>query len=204
MIHGYHVIFGAYGFWLPNDPRGSWSDFVGKWEMVRFGRSTKSLTRHELTPEEQRQRQEAKRLLTYPPVQFDGQQARDIGLAFSALCRKRGYTLWACSILPEHTHLVIARHRYNVESIVCLLKGEATRQLVAEKRHPLARFAVAGKRPPKMWAQRLWKVYLDSEESIENAIGYVEENPEKEGKPQQIWSCVTAFAGLPPGWITYH
>jgi hypothetical protein len=28
MILGYHVIFGAYGFWLPNDPRGSWSDFV--------------------------------------------------------------------------------------------------------------------------------------------------------------------------------
>lgn len=26
---GAHVIFGAYGFWLPNDPRGSWSEFVG-------------------------------------------------------------------------------------------------------------------------------------------------------------------------------
>src|SRR4051812_39201122 len=32
MIVGYHVIFSAYGFWLPNDPRGSWSDFVGSWE----------------------------------------------------------------------------------------------------------------------------------------------------------------------------
>ncbi len=29
MIHAYHVIMGAYGFWLPNDPRGSWSAFVG-------------------------------------------------------------------------------------------------------------------------------------------------------------------------------
>src|SRR4051812_43899841 len=33
MIVGYHVIFSTYGFWLPNDPRGSWSDFVGSWEL---------------------------------------------------------------------------------------------------------------------------------------------------------------------------
>ncbi len=37
MIVGYHIIFGMYGFWLPNDPRGSWSDFVGSWELYRFG-----------------------------------------------------------------------------------------------------------------------------------------------------------------------
>ena len=37
MILGSHVIFSAYGFWLPNDPRGSWSDFVGSWELFRFG-----------------------------------------------------------------------------------------------------------------------------------------------------------------------
>ncbi len=33
MIVAYHSIFCAYGFWLPNDPRGSWSDFVGAWEL---------------------------------------------------------------------------------------------------------------------------------------------------------------------------
>ena len=35
MIIAYHVIFGMYGFWLPNDPRGSWSDFVAAWELFR-------------------------------------------------------------------------------------------------------------------------------------------------------------------------
>jgi len=29
MVLGTHLILTAYGFWLPNDPRGSWSDFVG-------------------------------------------------------------------------------------------------------------------------------------------------------------------------------
>ena len=39
MIVGYHVIFGVYGFWLPNDPRGSWSEFVASWELARFGKA---------------------------------------------------------------------------------------------------------------------------------------------------------------------
>ena len=40
MVVGYHIVFCAYGFWLPNDPRGSWSDFVGSWNLFRFGRTT--------------------------------------------------------------------------------------------------------------------------------------------------------------------
>ena len=40
MVLGSHVIIGMYGFWLPNDERGSWSDFVGSWELLRFGRAT--------------------------------------------------------------------------------------------------------------------------------------------------------------------
>ena len=45
MVLAYHVIFSIYGFWLPNDPRGSWSEFVGAWELVRYGTSTKTNTR---------------------------------------------------------------------------------------------------------------------------------------------------------------
>jgi hypothetical protein len=55
-----------------------------------------------------------------------------------------------------------------------------------------------------MWGRHQWKVYLDSEEAIEDAVAYVELNPEREGKPRQHWSCVTPFAGLPKGWMTYH
>jgi REP element-mobilizing transposase RayT len=204
MIHGYHVIFGAYGFWLPNDPRGSWSDFVGSWELVRFGRTTKSISRSELTPEEERDRLEAKRSLRYPPVCFTGKQAQAIGAAFGNLARKSNYTLWACSILPEHTHLVIARHSYKVETIVNLMKGAATREVVERGIHPLSRFAKTGARAPKMWARQLWKVYLDSEEAIENAIRYVLENPVKENLPAQTWSFVSGFRGLDPGYVVYH
>jgi REP element-mobilizing transposase RayT len=208
MIHGYHAILPMYGFWLPNDPRGSWSDFVRKWELVHFGEATRSIERTEmteLTETELKQSEAAKQALKYPAVSIDGHQALAISNGFAAKVEKSNYTIWACSILPEHTHLVIARHKYKVEQIANLLKGASTTRIIEEDRHPLAAYAEEGKRPPRMWAAKEWKVYLDSEQAIEDAIRYVEENPEKEGKPRQSWSFVTPFAGIPKsGWTTYH
>ena len=43
MVLAYHLIFTAYGFWLPNDPRGSWSDFVRAWELFITGKATKTV-----------------------------------------------------------------------------------------------------------------------------------------------------------------
>jgi REP element-mobilizing transposase RayT len=163
-----------------------------------------TIERRELTESEKRQRDKARGALKFPAVTFSGIQARAIGHGFFEAARKSNYTIWACSILPEHVHLVIARHTYRVERIVDLLKGEATKQLNKERLHPLAKHATPGERPPKPWERGQWQVYLDSEEAIEDAIHYVEENPTKEGKPAQHWNCVTRFAGLEPGWITYH
>ena len=204
MVHGYHIIFGAYGFWLPNDPRGSWSDFVGAWELWRFGPATKGLERKlELSPSERRQLDEARRALKYPAVEFTGEQALAIGHGFAKAVTSSTFTIWACSILPFHVHLVIARHTYDVEQVVRLLKGQATKQLLQERLHPLIDYGTPTETPTP-WADKKWKVFLDSDESIENAIRYVEENPEKEGKPRQDWSFVRPYAGLDDGWITYH
>ena len=91
MIHGYHVVLPMYGFWLPNDPRGSWSDFVRRWELVRFGAATITIDRHpldELTDAELQQRKAARKALTYPPVSLDGHQALVIGRGFAQQVRK--------------------------------------------------------------------------------------------------------------------
>jgi len=162
MIYGYHVILPVYGFWLPNDPRGAWSDFVGAWELLRFGRARRTIDRRrlrELTDEERQQRERARAALKYPPVQLTGLQARAVARGFAKQISRSRYAVWACSILPEHTHLVIARHSYAVEQMANLLKGAATRELIAEGRHPLAAYAEPGKRPPRVWAERLWKNY---------------------------------------------
>jgi hypothetical protein len=44
VILGFHCIISTYGFWLPNEPRGSWSEFVASWELLRFGPATKVST----------------------------------------------------------------------------------------------------------------------------------------------------------------
>ncbi len=78
MIHGYHVVMPMYGFWLPNDPRGSWSEFVRRWEIARFGPPKRTLERtelDELTELELRNRAEAKAALLYPEVSINGEQA---------------------------------------------------------------------------------------------------------------------------------
>ena len=70
--------------------------------------------------------------------------------------------------------------------------------------HPLAPYVTEEARMPTPWARGVWKVFLNSEESIEAAIRYVAENPEKEGKPRQAWPFVSKLPGLDRGWVTYH
>lgn len=63
MIRAYHVIMTTYGFWLPNDPRGSWSDWVRQWELYAFGAATKVETRRSVAkqPHDRQMRMEAKK-----------------------------------------------------------------------------------------------------------------------------------------------
>ncbi|MEX2215722.1 MAG: hypothetical protein WD768_16545 [Phycisphaeraceae bacterium] len=85
-VIAYHLILTAYGFWLPNDPRGSWSDFVRAWELFRFGGpATKVNTRRSLAhqPHDRAKRKELNDHLARPPVLFNGLQARAIARGFA-------------------------------------------------------------------------------------------------------------------------
>ena len=141
MILAYHSIFSAYGFWLPNDPRGSWSDCVRSWELFRFGGpATKTEARHSLAaePHDQARREQVKAALNFPPVRFTGPQAQSVGNGFARAVCEAHYRVLACCILPEHVHTVIARHERRIERIVGHLKARATQQLRSGGRHPLA------------------------------------------------------------------
>lgn len=205
MIHGYHVIWGTYGFWLPNDPRGSWSDFVYAWELARFGESTKSIERVDVDAEKYAiWRREARKALKYPPVTLSTEQLLEVAKGFERFIDKSKLGVWSCSILPEHVHFVIGRHRYKIEYAANLLKGEATRRLVEVGLHPMAAYRDNRGRLPSMWGEKQWIVYLDSEESIENAIRYVDDNPTREGLEPQHWPFLIPFTGLPQGgWTSY-
>ena len=69
---------------------------------------------------------------------FNGHQTLSIANGFRIMAAKSNYCVYACSILPEHVHMVLGRHRYKVETMVRLLKAEATTELIKDGRHPLA------------------------------------------------------------------
>jgi|SRR3972149_439000 len=192
MIRAYHAIFTAYGFWLPNDPRGSWSDFVGSWELFRIGRATKNNTRHSLAsrPHNQTLRESAKKQLKYPAVHFNGRQALAIASGFTEAIAEHGYRLFACSILPEHVHVVVERCDRHIEHIVTHLKSKATQQLNIENRHPLSCFSNNRGVIPTPWSAKCWKCFLNTDADITRAIQYVETNPIKEHKRPQHWSFI--------------
>lgn len=183
MVLAYHLILSFYGFWLPNDDRGSWSDRVTKYELQRFGPATKVTTRYSLAdkPFNPARRQAMRSVLDHPPVRLDGKQARVIASGFAHACHEAAYHALACAIMPNHIHLVIARHHRPIEKITAHLKSRATQKLNQANLNPL---------PRSPWARGHWVVYLNREQQIKNAIRYANKNPIKDGLKPQHWKFI--------------
>lgn len=197
-VHGVHLCWGAYGFWLPNDPRGSGSDRVWSPALREFGEATKVEDRRKSRarkPHDRALRLAAKHALKRPAVQFSGVQARAIGWGFAELAVELDLRVWACAILPEHVHLVVGPSRYAAHELIVRFKSRATGQLKEHGLHPFAHLAGDGEHPPKCWQRSGWKVYLFDEVAVRREIEYVERNPLKEGKKQQVWSFVSEYTG---------
>jgi REP element-mobilizing transposase RayT len=195
MVIGYHVILGAHGFWLPNDPRGSWSTFVWAKQLRRFGPATKVETRRSVAarPHQHQLRVAAKNALKYPAVRFTRLQAQTIVEGFESLVQKLHLTVYACSILPEHVHLVLGRRNCDVEEVAEMLKRAGTRRLNKLDINPMKPYRPPNGRLPSPWAEGGWYVFIDDLAHLRQAMEYVELNPEKAGLRRQRWGLVTPF-----------
>lgn len=193
MVRWYHAIFTAYGFWLPNDPRGSWSAFVGSWELHRFGDATKTGARRSVAhaPHDANRRQQAKDSLKYPPVRFDEQQRRCIAAGIEQAVCDVDLALLAGAIGFDHVHLVTERHEQSIEEIVRRVKSRATQHLTRSGCHPLRQFAAPDGTTPTPWAAGCWSVFINDREQLHSAIAYVQRHPAKEGLPPQRWPFVS-------------
>lgn len=197
MVRWYHLIVTAYGFWLPNDPRGSWSDFVGSWELYKFGPATKTSEKRSLAhdPHDVARRLAAKRALKYPPVRFDKLQRALVAEGFGKAIAEGDYQTHACCIGHDHAHLVVARHERTIERIASHLKSKATMGLTREDVHPLKTFRKPGGAVPTPWSEGVWSVFVNDLEQLRCAIRYVERHPEKERLSPQHFDFVTPFPG---------
>jgi REP element-mobilizing transposase RayT len=200
MILGYHIILGTYGFWLPNDPRGSYSKHVWSPDLAKHGPATTVKTKHSRAadPHDIPKRLRAKRDLKFPEVFLSGVQAQELALGIGEAVSKYDFQLLAFAILEQHIHCVARSSSMQSEAIVKQMKRYAGNRLSRSGKNPLASFREENNnRIPSVWARGFWKRYIDSEDQLLNTIRYVEQNPIKEGKRAQYWSFVSKNDDLP-------
>lgn len=198
----HHITFGAYGFWLPNDPRGSGSLAVGSLALRKFGPATKVATRHSVAhvSHDHRLRLAAKAALKHPPVLFSAKQILQIADGFTTAANELDLAVYACAIMPDHVHLVTGVHERPMKKVVTQMKSNATMALgwtaLCEKEKLVSWGANSPAnrdrrlRSPSPWAAKHWDVFIDTEEQLFATARYVEGNPVKDGLPAQRWGFV--------------
>jgi REP element-mobilizing transposase RayT len=189
MVAAYHLIWTAYGYWLPTDPRGSTSHELHCAQLAPLGELHHGRKRIQPAGRVIRDFYDAARgLLKYELKTFTPSDVSTIACGFAETIKKRTYTCYACAIMPNHVHLVIRKHRDQAETMIENLQvvRRAALQNESWSEHPV-------------WGGPGWKVYLDTREEITRTIGYVEQNPVKLRKPVQVWPFVARYDGWLPG-----
>jgi REP element-mobilizing transposase RayT len=177
MVIGYHLIWTAYGWWLPNDPRGSSSHEIRVERIATLGNLHQG--RKAIQPSSAEIRRfyaEAHDLLAHQPMTFTDAEIHLLGGWFGQVIQERGYTGYGCAVLPEHVHLLIRRHRDWAETMIKALQQISRQGLIN-----------LGARSPThpVWGGLGWKVFQNTPEDLVRTSQYIHENPEKAGRPPQ-------------------
>ena len=191
MIAGYHLVWTAYGWWLPNDPRGSSSHEIRCAEIVGLGELHHGRKKVQPAAGDIRNFYEAaRRILKHPLLKFTDDEILQLGDEFAEVVRGSGYTCYACAIMPDHVHLLIRKHRDKAEQMIEHFQDASREVLIARGRrsaeHPV-------------WGGPGWKVYLDTRQEIQRVVKYIDDNPIKARRLRQSWSFVTRYDGWLPG-----
>ena len=188
-VIGYHLIWTAYGHWLPNDPRGSGSKLVRSSQLAKLGELHYGRKRVQPAGKDIGAfYEQAKFTLNYPVLEFDANAIGTIATAFGETIREKPYTCYACAIMPDHVHLVIRKHRDSAEDMIASLQKSSCLALGA--------MGFGGDGHP-IWTHGGWRVFLDDPDEIRRTIRYVEHNPVAEGLPRQYWDFVKEYDGWP-------
>jgi REP element-mobilizing transposase RayT len=186
-VRASHLLLTGYAHWLPNDPRGSGSEVVGKLGLSQLGPI--HFGRRRIQPPREVLRQfhrPAQPLLKHLVVWFDAPVRRFIADAIHLLVHERGWTVYACALLRNHAHLVIRTHKDDSLTMLTHL---------AQRTHDALHDARIVPEDHPVWADRPYKVYLKTNVEIRSRIRYVEENPIKEGLARQHYPFIIEFAG---------
>ena len=187
MIIAWHLGWTCYGWWFPNDLRGSWSKET--WQPRLKGLGPIHLGRREVQPRPEALREwqsEARGKLKYDVMVLDGRAALDAAKAIGKVVRSADYVVRAFAIMRDHVHVVVMGHAHRYERIVAAMKAVSARAVRELRGMNQGR----RKRDP-VWSKGYWVRYINDDGGLRNAIRYVERNPVKAGLPKQQWSFVS-------------
>src|SRR5262249_44576338 len=119
MVAAYHLIWTIYGYWLPNDPRGSSShtirsDVIRELGELHYGRKRVQPAGKELRAFFER----AQAVLKHPVLEFTDPEIAILASDFADVIAKQRYTCYACAIMPDHVHVLIRKHRHDAEEMI--------------------------------------------------------------------------------------
>src|SRR5262249_25606529 len=158
MVAAYHLIWTLYGWWLPNDPRGSSSDTIRQDLIAELGELHRG--RKKVQPSGRVLREfydEAKLVLKHELRTLTEEEVQIVAASFAEVIQQQRYTCYACAIMPDHVHILIRKHKHLAEDMIANLQGRSWGAMIGAQRrssdHPV-------------WAGSGWKVYLDTREDI--------------------------------------
>jgi hypothetical protein len=162
MVIGYHIMWTAYGCWLPNDPRGSSSDLVRVDDLKHLGNLHRGRKKAQPTSRELRKfYQAAEDVLEHPRFLFRDDEIIIAANSFHQAISESGYTCYACAIMLDHVHLVMRRHRDRAETMIEKLQEASKRKLIEARKRPVNH---------PVWGGQGWKVFLNSRADLEGRI----------------------------------
>jgi len=126
MVVGYHLVWTAYGWWLPNDPRGSSSHEIRVRPISKLGPLHEGRKKTQpKSAEIRRFYRDAEKLLNHALLKFNSPAVQIIADAFSTVVKREQYTCYACAIMPDHVHVLIRKHRDQTETMIANLQEES-------------------------------------------------------------------------------
>jgi REP element-mobilizing transposase RayT len=158
IVIGHHIMWTLYGWWLPNDLRGSASrlirnDLIAELGELHFGRKSIQPAGRDIRAFYE----QAAGVLKYPLLSFEHSEFPLVADAIVHAIQECNYSCYACAIMPDHVHLLIRKHRDLGEEMIEKIQALSRERLIEiglrEMDHPT-------------WTHGGWKVFLDHPDEI--------------------------------------
>lgn len=189
MVIAYHLIWTAYGWWLPNDPRGSSSHFIHSDIIFELGNLHHGRKRVQPSSREIREFYDiAAGKLKHKLFTANAREFPIIADAFHRVIREKTYTCYAAAIMPDHVHLLIRKHKFQAEDMIEHFQSASREALIQAGYRPADHPVCGGPG---------WKVFLDSPEDVHRTVNYIETNPQKSKLPRQNWPFIVPYNNWP-------